>query len=88
VIELYKQGKTRGQIAEAVHMSFKDISDIINEYIGEAKQVNKPEKSNIPFCSLWTLHIVFGISVSLHFRVTLKTFPAYWTLELKKSKCM
>jgi transposase len=46
VIELYEQGKTRRQIAEVVHMSFKDIADIINEYTGEDKQVNKPEKSN------------------------------------------
>jgi hypothetical protein len=46
VIELYKQGKTRRQMAEVVHMSFKDIADIINEYTGEdKKQVNKPEKS-------------------------------------------
>ena len=45
VIELYNQGKTRRQIAETVHMSFKDITDIINEYTGEDKQVNKPEKS-------------------------------------------
>jgi hypothetical protein len=46
VIELYKQDKTRRQIAEVVHMSFKDIADIINEYTGEdKKQVNKPEKS-------------------------------------------
>ena len=45
VIELYNQGKTRRQIAEIVHMSFKDIADIINEYTGEDKQVNKPEKS-------------------------------------------
>jgi transposase len=45
VIELYKQGKTRRQIAEIVHMGFKDIADIINEYTGEDKQVNKPEKS-------------------------------------------
>ena len=45
VIELYKQGKTRRQIAETVHMSFKDIADIINGYTGEDKQVNKPEKS-------------------------------------------
>ena len=45
VMELYKQGKTRRQIAETVHMSFKDIADIINEYTGEDKQVNKPEKS-------------------------------------------
>jgi transposase len=45
VIELYEQGKTRRQIAETVHMSFKDIADIINEYTGEDKQVNKSEKS-------------------------------------------
>jgi hypothetical protein len=44
VIELYKQGKTRRQIAEIVHMSFKDIADIINEYAGENKQI-KLEKS-------------------------------------------
>ena len=44
VIELYNQGKTRRQIAEIVHMSFKDIADIINEYSGEDKQINKPEK--------------------------------------------
>jgi transposase len=45
VIELYNQGKTRRQIAEIAHMSFKDIADIINEYTGEEKLVNKPEKS-------------------------------------------
>src|SRR4030095_13612564 len=45
VIQLYQQGKTRRQIAEAVHMSFKDIADIINEYIGGDKRVSKPEKS-------------------------------------------
>ena len=41
VIELYNQGKTRRQIAETVHMSFKAIADIINEYTGE----DKSEKS-------------------------------------------
>jgi hypothetical protein len=45
VIELYNQGKTRRQIAEIVHMSFKDIADTINEYVGEDIRVNKPEKS-------------------------------------------
>jgi transposase len=45
VIELYDHGKTRRQIAEIVHMSFKDIADIINEYTGEDKQFSKPEKS-------------------------------------------
>jgi hypothetical protein len=45
VTELYKQGRTRRQIAETVHMSFKDIADIINEYTGEDKHVNRPEKS-------------------------------------------
>ena len=43
MIELYKQGKTRRQIAEIVHMSFKDIADIINEYTDEDKQVNNKE---------------------------------------------
>ena len=45
VIKLYKQGMTRRQIAEVVHMSFKDIADIINEYTGEEMRINKPEKS-------------------------------------------
>jgi transposase len=45
VIELYNQGKTRRQIAEIVHMSFKDIANVINEYTGEDKSANKPEKS-------------------------------------------
>jgi transposase len=45
VIDLYSQGKTRRQIAEIVHMSFKDIADIINEYTGEDIRGNKPEKS-------------------------------------------
>jgi transposase len=45
VIQLYQQGKTRRQIAEVVHMGFKDIADIINEYTGEDKQDNKSEKS-------------------------------------------
>jgi transposase len=45
VIELYNQGKTRRQIAEIVHMSFKDLADIINEYVGEDIRVNKPDKS-------------------------------------------
>jgi hypothetical protein len=45
VIELYEQGKTRRQIAEVVHMSFKDIANIINEHTGEDKQNNKSEKS-------------------------------------------
>ena len=49
VIELYKQGKTRRQIAEIVHMSFKDIADIINEYTGEGKQINKQQEGLIPF---------------------------------------
>jgi hypothetical protein len=45
VIELYNQGKTRRQIAEVVHMSFKDIADVINEHTGEDIRVNKPAKS-------------------------------------------
>ena len=35
VIELYKQGKTSRQIAEVVHMGFKDISDVIKKHTGK-----------------------------------------------------
>ena len=45
VIEFYNQGKTRRQIAEVVHMSFKDIADIIKNTLAKTNQVNKPEKS-------------------------------------------
>jgi hypothetical protein len=46
VIELYNQGKTRRQIAEVVHMGFKDIADVIKKHTGEdGSLVNKPMKS-------------------------------------------
>ena len=37
VIELYKQGKTRREIAKIVHMSLGDIGIIINRYIENEK---------------------------------------------------
>jgi hypothetical protein len=46
VIQLYEQGKTRRQIAEVAHMSFKDIADVIKKHTGEdTDSVDKPEKS-------------------------------------------
>jgi hypothetical protein len=46
VIQLYQQGKTRRQIAEVAHMSFKDIADVIKKHTGEVSDsLNKPEKS-------------------------------------------
>jgi Ni,Fe-hydrogenase III component G len=46
VIQLYEQGKTRRQIAEVVHMGFKDIADVIKNHTGEESvSLNKPEKS-------------------------------------------
>ena len=45
VIDLYNQGKTRRQIAEVVHMGFKDIADVIRKHTGEDNSVNKSEKS-------------------------------------------
>jgi hypothetical protein len=46
VIQLYEQGKTRRQIAEVVHMSFKDIADVIKKHIGEdGDSVDKPVKT-------------------------------------------
>ena len=46
VIQLYEQGKTRRQIAEVAHMSFKDIALVIKKHTGEdSDSVDKPEKS-------------------------------------------
>jgi transposase len=46
VIQLYEQGKTRRQIAEAVHMGFKDIADVIKKHTGEDNSsVDRPQKS-------------------------------------------
>jgi hypothetical protein len=46
VIQLYEQGKTRRQIAEVAHMSFKDIADVIRKHTGEDRgPVDKPVKS-------------------------------------------
>jgi hypothetical protein len=46
VVQLYEQGKTRRQIAEVVHMGFKDIADVIKKHIGEESDtVDKPQKS-------------------------------------------
>jgi hypothetical protein len=46
VIQLYDQGKTRRQIAEVMHMGFKDIAEVIKKHTGEdSVSVDKPEKS-------------------------------------------
>lgn len=46
VIQLYEQGKTIRQIAEVVHMGFKDISDVIKKLTCEENDsVGKREKS-------------------------------------------
>ena len=46
VVELYNQGKTRRQIAEIVHMSFKDIANVIRKHTGEdTDPFDKPQKS-------------------------------------------
>ena len=45
VIELYEQGKTRRQIAEVAHMSFKDIADVIKKHTGEDSNSGDKSKS-------------------------------------------
>jgi hypothetical protein len=47
VIQLYEQGKTRRQIAEVAHMSFKDIADVIKKHTGEdSDSVDKPKSKH------------------------------------------
>jgi hypothetical protein len=45
VIQLYEQGKTRRQIAEVAHMSFKDIVDVIKKHTGEDSNFGDKSKS-------------------------------------------
>jgi hypothetical protein len=45
VIKLYQENKTIRQIAEVVHMSFKDISTIIRRIDGQVDDVNISNKS-------------------------------------------
>jgi cytidylate kinase len=46
VIELHNQGRTIRQIAEVVHMGFKDIADLIKKHSGEMdNSVDTPKKS-------------------------------------------
>jgi hypothetical protein len=47
VIQLYEEGKTRRQIAEVAHMSFKDIALVIKKHTGEDSDhsVDKAQKS-------------------------------------------
>ena len=45
VIQLYEQGKTRRQIAEVAHMSFKDIADVIKKHTGEDSNSGDKSKS-------------------------------------------
>lgn len=44
VIELYKKGENRRNIAKGAHLSFSSISKIINEYEGQKQP--KPKASN------------------------------------------
>jgi hypothetical protein len=46
VVQLYEEGKTRRQIAEVVHMEFKDKADVIKRHSGEdGDLIHRPEKS-------------------------------------------
>ncbi len=41
VLDLYRQGKTRRQIAQVARMSFTDIGDLINKEFGSKKDMKK-----------------------------------------------
>ena len=44
VIELYKEGKTIREIAQEVHMAFRDISQIIKKFIEDTDENKKLQK--------------------------------------------
>ena len=83
VTELYKQGKTRRQIAEVVHMSFKDIADIINGFTNEDKQVTKSEKSKDSRAFELFLQGKESVEVAIELDM-----PAYKVEELTVLSCL
>lgn len=69
VLDLYRQGKTRRQIAQAARMSFTDIGELINREYGSKQQKNKmkPELSTFSQALKMFLGGAKPVSVSIKY---------------------
>ena len=85
VIELYKEGKTIREIAQVIHMAFRDISQIIKKFIEETDE-NKKLQKIIAIEALSLFHhgkkpIEVAISLELGCEETEKIYQQYWRLN-------
>ena len=87
VIQLYEQGKTRRQIAELAHMSFKDIANVIRKHTGENidSTGNKPEKSKYARAFELFLHGKQSVEVAIELDMSAdeveELHVQYWRLS-------
>lgn len=86
VIELYKQGKIRRQIAEVVHMGFKDIADVIKKHTGEdSDSADRPEKSKDARAFELFLHPQQPVEVAIELNMSAdeveELYVQYWRLS-------
>ena len=85
VIELYKEGKTIREIAEEVHMAFRDISQIIKKFIEDTDDNKKIQKKiSVEALSLFyqgKKPIEVAISLELACEETEKLYQEYWRLS-------
>jgi hypothetical protein len=85
VIELYKEGKTVREIAQEVHMAFRDISQIIKKYIEDTDENKKLQKKiSVQALSLFNQGkkpIEVAISLELGCEETEKIYQQFWRLN-------
>lgn len=85
VIELYKEGKTIREIAQEVHMAFRDISQIIKKYIEDTdKNIKLQKKISVQALSLFNQGkkpIEVAISLELGCEETEKIYQQFWRLN-------
>jgi hypothetical protein len=85
VIESYKEGKTIREIAQEVHMAFRDISQIIKKYIEYTDENKKLQKKiSVQALSLFNQGkkpIEVAISLELGCEETEKIYQQFWRLN-------
>ena len=96
VIELHLEGKTIREISKEVHMSFRDISNIIKEYNKKIKQEYKRENNNsqirkLSKCSQAYQLFLDGnnpVKVAIDLNIEYIEIRKYWTefLRLRNMK--
>jgi hypothetical protein len=77
VIQLYQQGKTRRQIAEVVHMSFKDIANVIKNHTGEDSDSVDILEKIVPYSICLVYHYFSSNNLNIHIGSSAKKFDIF-----------